>query len=44
VVCGDAVTLWGEGLPAEEIAEWAGTISYEIIIKLTHRVGIVFED
>jgi len=44
VSCGDVVTLWGQGLPAEEIARWSDTISYEIMIKLTHRVEILFED
>jgi len=44
ISCGDDVTLWGEGLPAEEIAQWADTISYEIMIKLTHRVEIMFEN
>lgn len=35
---GDEVTLWGEGLPIEEIAARAGTISYELLTKLTSRV------
>lgn len=35
---GDAVTLWGEGLPVEEIAALAGTISYELFCGLTRRV------
>lgn len=28
---GDPVTLWGEGLPVEEIATWAQTIPYELL-------------
>ena len=28
---GDPVTFWGEGLPVEEIARWAGTIPYELL-------------
>jgi alanine racemase len=35
---GDLVTLWGEGLPVEEIAERAGTISYELLCHVTARV------
>lgn len=35
---GDAVLLWGEGLPAEEIAGCAGTIVYELFCGLTQRV------
>ena len=37
-VVGDPVLLWGEGLPAEEIAGWAGTLSYELFCGLTQRV------
>ena len=32
------VLLWGDGLPAEEIATWAGTLSYELFCGLTQRV------
>jgi len=35
---GDEVILWGEGLPAEEIAASAGTISYELFCGVTSRV------
>lgn len=35
---GDEVTLWGEGLPAEEIAAHAGTLAYELFCGLTQRV------
>lgn len=35
---GDTVTLWGEGLPIEEIASAAGTIGYELTCKITSRV------
>jgi alanine racemase len=35
---GDPVLLWGDGLPAEEIAGWAGTLSYELFCGLTQRV------
>ena len=35
---GDLATLWGEGLPADEIAAHAETISYELFCRLTTRV------
>jgi len=35
---GDAVTLWGSGLPVEEVATWAGTLAYELFCGLTNRV------
>ncbi|REH39918.1 alanine racemase [Paraperlucidibaca baekdonensis] len=35
---GDEVVLWGEGLPADEVATAAGTISYELFCRLTPRV------
>lgn len=35
---GDSVVLWGEGLPAEEIAVAADTIPYELFCKVTQRV------
>lgn len=35
---GDKVILWGNGLPIEQIAEWAGTIGYELLCKITQRV------
>lgn len=35
---GDTVSIWGEGLPAEEIARYAGTIPYELFCGLTQRV------
>jgi alanine racemase len=35
---GDEVTLWGTGLPAEEVARHIGTIAYELVIKMTNRV------
>lgn len=35
---GDPVVLWGEGLPAEEIAQAAGTIPYELFCHVTRRV------
>lgn len=36
---GDEVTLWGEGLPAAEVGEHCGTISYELFTRITARVS-----
>lgn len=38
---GSPVVLWGEGLPADEVAESAGTISYELFCALARRVRVV---
>jgi alanine racemase len=38
---GSPVTLWGEGLSADEVAASAGTLSYELLCKLTARVPVV---
>lgn len=38
---GSRVTLWGEGLPADEVAAAAGTISYELFCALARRVPVV---
>jgi alanine racemase len=35
---GDEVTLWGEGLSVDRVAELAGTISYELLCRVTRRV------
>jgi alanine racemase len=37
---GAEVVLWGEGLPAEEVAAAAGTIAYELFTHLGSRVPI----
>ena len=38
---GTPVTLWGEGLSADEVGGAAGTLSYELLCKVTPRVPIV---
>ena len=38
---GTPVTLWGEGLAADEVATAAGTISYELFCALAPRVPVV---
>ena len=37
----DPVTLWGEGLAVEEIAQYADTIPYTLLCGITQRVQIV---
>ncbi len=38
---GTEVTLWGEGLPADEVAASAGTLSYELLCALAPHVRVV---
>jgi alanine racemase len=38
---GSRVVLWGDGMPIEEVARAAGTVSYELMCALTDRVHIV---
>jgi alanine racemase len=38
---GTGVVLWGEGLPVEEVARAAGTVSYELLCALAPRVPVV---
>jgi len=40
---GTPVTLWGEGMPVEEVARAAGTISYELLTARAERVPVVEE-
>lgn len=37
---GDPVTLWGEGLPVDEIAAAAETISYDLLCAVADRVQV----
>jgi alanine racemase len=37
---GTEVTLWGEGLSADEVARSAGTVSYELLCALAARVPV----
>jgi alanine racemase len=39
-VVGSPVTLWGEGLSADEVAASAGTVSYELLCALSPRVPV----
>lgn len=38
---GSEVILWGRGLPVEEVAQAAGTISYELLCAVAQRVPMV---
>ncbi len=38
---GSVVTLWGAGLPVDEVAQAAGTIGYELLCALAPRVRVV---
>ncbi len=38
---GSPVVLWGDGLPVEEVATAAGTVSYELLCALAARVPVV---
>jgi alanine racemase len=40
-VVGTKVTLWGEGLPADDVATVAGTVAYELFCAVTARVPVV---
>ncbi len=39
---GDEVILWGEGLPADEIARRCNTIAYELFCQVTPRVNFIY--
>lgn len=41
---GDAVVLWGAGLPVEEVARDAGTIAYELLCHVAPRVQVELLD
>ena len=39
---GTEVTLFGEGLPLEELCEWSGRFHYEFVCCITKRVPRVY--
>ena len=41
---GSPVTLWGEGLPIDEVAHAAGTIGYELMCAVAPRVAVAVRD
>ena len=40
VVAGSKATIWGEGLPVEEVAAHADTIPYELLCGVSQRVPL----
>ena len=40
---GSPVTLWGDGMPVDDVARAVGTISYELLCALAQRVPVVEE-
>lgn len=38
---GEEAVLWGQGLPAEEVAEQAGTLTYELFCNVSSRVEFI---
>ncbi len=40
----DEVVLWGDELPADEVARHANTIAYELFCKVTSRVNFHYEN
>lgn len=40
---GDPVTLWGENLPIEKVAQKADTIPYELFCRITRRVAFSYQ-
>ncbi len=43
VVRGDNVTIFGPGLPVEQVAAWADTIHYEILCGIAKRVKRIYK-
>lgn len=41
---GSKVTLWGNGLPIDEVANAAGTVGYELMCAITPRVRVIEVD
>lgn len=43
-VLGSPVILWGKGLPVDEVASTAGTISYELLCAMAPRVEAIIQN
>jgi alanine racemase len=41
---GSPVVMWGEGLPIDEVAMFAGTVGYELMCAVAPRVAVVEQD
>jgi alanine racemase len=44
VQIGEEVALWNDELPVEKVAEWAGTIGYEMLTGVAARVPRVYRE
>ena len=44
VQVGDTAELWGKHLPAQEVARWADTISYQLFTSISKRVPRLYID
>lgn len=44
VASGDEVEIFGQNLPVTQLAEWADTISWEILTRITPRVERIFQE
>ena len=42
VKVGDDVTLFGDGITAEDLADWTGTNEYEVMTNISARVPRAF--
>lgn len=42
-VPGAQVQLWGDDLPIEQVAEWAGTVNYELMCQVSQRVPRIYQ-
>jgi alanine racemase len=40
---GHEVTLWGKGLPVEQVASWADTIAYQLLCNVSERVVFLYQ-
>jgi alanine racemase len=41
---GSAVELWGARVPIDEVAQWSGTVGYELMCALAPRVPVIAVD
>jgi alanine racemase len=42
VTAGDRVEVFGRNLPVQQVAEWAGTIAYEVLTGISQRVKRIY--
>jgi alanine racemase len=42
VKAGDEVEIFGSNITIQELSSWCGTISYEILTGISHRVKRIF--